>query len=119
MLPDPGQQLDLSKNGGPEAAMPEAISAEIHTPTAAQEPGGSSPLLPRAGGEVELMEGYCYCARGSRQREREPGGTVLREQSSLQGVGQSWLPGQTPLSGVRLMQGSVWLNPGWEVPVES
>lgn len=93
-------------NGGPEAATPEAISAEIHTPTAAQEPQDQSPLLPGVGSEVELVEDYCCCAGGSRQRGREPGGALLRDQGSLRGVGQLRLPAHAPLSGVRLMQGS-------------
>lgn len=65
-----------------------------------------SPLLPGVGGEVELMEDCCCCAGGSRQRGREPGGALLRDQGSLRGVGQLRLPAHAPLSGVRLVQGS-------------
>lgn len=92
MLSDLGPQLDLSTNGRPEVATRKAISAGFHPPiAAAQEPAGSSPMLPGAGGKAEGMEGYCCCAGASRCRDRGPGGALWREQGDLRGVGQSWL----------------------------
>lgn len=59
MLSDLGPQLDLSMSGRPKVATRKAISAGFHLPMAAQEPAGSSPMLPGAEDKAEGMEGYC------------------------------------------------------------
>lgn len=65
----------------------------------------STSLLPGIGGELEQVEGHCYCDWSSKQRDKGPGRVLLREQGRQKGVGQSGLLGQAYPSGMRLVQG--------------
>lgn len=113
MLPDSGQQLDLSMNGGRVAGNPRQPhlkpfllrSTHLHQLRSQQD---GAPRCPGLGVREHRWRAIATVL-----------GPALLRTGQPRDVGQSWLPGQAQLSEVRLVQGSARPNPGWELPVGS
>lgn len=109
--------------GRPQAATLEATSAGTPSPMAAQEPAESTPGslgqgVRQSGAEEGRHLSLCQeLQKHQAEGQRRTGEFCGENGVAPSTVGQYCLSEWTCPAGVRLAQGSAWVNPGWEFPV--